>query len=388
MPKCTACGHSILYPLFNPTPQPLAALNLPKTQEEAVNALRYSMNFYECAFCSHVFNIDFDYSRIPYEEDSNRMYNSGIMWQQHLFKVTSLLDSYLNDWSKQVAIDIGAGDGQFFSILKGMHPETSYLGFEPGIDAKKIIDFPVIQDYFIPERDLKKYRPTLICCRHVIEHLENPREFVAQIAYWSLQYDLQPLCLFEVPKFDKALRMGRIGDFLYEHVNNFTRRSFQTMLQTSSYYEYALKSFYNGEVLVAIVQPQESGVQSSRILRQQFHLVKDSQDIKKELGRLGLAYKNVVLWGGTGKSAAFINLYNLTADRFPYVVDSDENKIGRYVPGTGQEIRSIRDLSTITFQAIIITTFWRATDICQEISSLGITCPVYVYNETKLQRVQ
>lgn len=388
MQNCIACGSNILYPLFRPNPQPLAALNLPKTQTEAVNALRYPMNFFMCAFCGHVFNISFDYTRIPYEEDSNRMFNSGVGWQQHLFKVAGLLNSYIPDWKNQVAIDIGTGDGQFFSMLKEQHPEAKYLGFEPGVDAKKITDFPVVQDYFIPERDLKKYRPTLICCRHVIEHLENPREFVAQIAYWSLQYDLQPLCLFEVPRFDKALRMGRVGDFLYEHVNNFTKKSFQIMLQTSSYYEHVLKSFYNDEVLVAVVQPQDSGTQSSRILRQQFILMKESQDIKKELERLGLAYKNTVLWGGTGKSAAFINLHGLTADRFPYVVDSDENKVGRFVPGTGQEIRSVKDLPAIAPQAIIITTFWRANDICKEIKSLGITCPVYVYNETKLQKVQ
>jgi len=47
----------------------------------------------------------------------------------------------------------------------------------------------------------------------------------------------------------------------------------------------------------------------------------------------------VAIWGGTGKSAAFMNRYAVDAARFPIVVDSDPAKVGTFVPGTGQEIR-------------------------------------------------
>jgi len=388
MNRCKACGHSISQSVFNPPPQPLSALNLPKTQEEAVDALRYSMNFYACGFCGHVFNTDFDVTRVPYSEDSNRMWNSGGLWQQHLNRVVDLLMEYMNSIRQEVAIDIGCGDGQFFSLLKQERPDTQYIGFEPGVDAQKVTDFKVIQDYFIPERDLKLYKPTVLVCRHVIEHMTNPRDFVAEIAYWSLKHGISPVCLFEVPQFDTALKLGRAGDFLYEHVSNFTRRSFKTMLETSSYFVHGIYECYKKEVLVGVIQPcgsslEKIDLQYSEFIKQKSKLFSSVFDCLESLNG-----KNIVFFGGTGKSAAFLNLNGITYDKFPLVVDSDEHKVGRYVPGAGQLIRHSSELPAINPDAIVITTHWRTRDICNEINSLKIICPVYSIKDNIFQRVQ
>jgi hypothetical protein len=107
-----------------------------------------------------MYNMDFKYEHIPYGEDSNLMYNSGSVWGHHLQHVVDLLLKDAHRWDEGNIIDIGCGDGQFFSLLKSQYSQARCIGFEPGIDAKKITDFPVVQDYFIPERDLKKYRPS------------------------------------------------------------------------------------------------------------------------------------------------------------------------------------------------------------------------------------
>jgi hypothetical protein len=80
----------------------------------------------------------------------------------------------------------------------------------------------------------------------------------------------------------------------------------------------------------------------------------------------------IYFWGGTGKSAAFLNVFGVNADRFPFVVDSDDNKVGKFVPGTGQEICSVDWLLKQKPGTIVITTPWRAKDICQEIKRRGI----------------
>jgi hypothetical protein len=38
----------------------------------------------------------------------------------------------------------------------------------------------------------------------------------------------------------------------------------------------------------------------------------------------------VAIWGGSGKSVAFINRYGLDSERFPTVVDSDAAKTGTF----------------------------------------------------------
>jgi hypothetical protein len=74
-------------------------------------------------------------------------------------------------------------------------------------------------------------------------------------------------------------------------------------------------------------------------------------------------------WGGTGKGAAFLNAYQITDSP---VVDSDPNKFGLYVPGTGQKIESPETLIENPTRIITITTRWRAADIYAEIQAKGI----------------
>jgi hypothetical protein len=368
----------------------LAALNLPRSQIDAIEALRYPMDFRMCAFCGHVWNIQFDYTRIPYAEDSNLMYNNGGAWQEHLCDIGRLAFKYRDVWHNKVAIDIGCGDGQFFSLLKKWAPDEKFLGFEPGIEAKKITDFEVVQDYFVPERDIKRYQPGLIVCRHVIEHLEQPRDFIAEIAYWSLQYDLKPVCIYEVPSFSHALELGRCGDYLYEHVSNFNCRSLSTMLSTSSYVLNSVDSYYSGEVLVACVTPSNFGI---KVIKKRFDAFEDKwqsqlTNVPVALAQLQKEYPVLAFWGGTGKGATFLNLFSINCDQFPIVIDSDKNKAGRFVPGTGQLIRYAGDIEQIKPDAIVITTPWRTQDICLELTARGITCPVFTLRQQTIQRVQ
>jgi hypothetical protein len=96
------------------------------------------------------------------------------------------------------------------------------------------------------------------------------------------------------------------------------------------------------------------------------------QNIIAELNSLSGSGQSLAIWGGTGKAATFIQHYQLDKDRFPYVVDSDSEKVGTFVPGMGQEIRHSSELTAIPADIIIITTQWRAADIYAEIKSRDI----------------
>ena len=56
------------------------------------------------------------------------------------------------------------------------------------------------------------------------------------------------------------------------------------------------------------------------------------------------------------------------------MVDSDYNKVGRFVPGTGQPIGPPEYLYDHPADAIVITTRWRAADIAREIAEREIPC--------------
>jgi hypothetical protein len=328
-----------------------------------------------CAICQHVFNVDFNYAKIPYAEDSNLMYNSGATWKSHMGDLITKLAAFQSHWGDRTVIDIGCGDGLFISKLKSMQPNANYLGFEPGIDATKITGFQVIRDYFIPERDIKRYRPKLLICRHVIEHLEDPRQFVSEIAYWCGNYGVDTLFLVEVPCFDKSLSLGRISDFLYEHVSNFTHKSFCKLFELSGYSELFVSKYYGDEILAGIFMTDKEEAGNNMRTAQKFSaLVLESVlAVTRQLADFQVQQEKLVFWGGTGKGAAFLNTYGIDAKAFPLVVDSDPRKIGRCVPGTGQVIQDPEILRHSSESIIVIATPWRADDIKADIDRRGLT---------------
>ncbi len=80
----------------------------------------------------------------------------------------------------------------------------------------------------------------------------------------------------------------------------------------------------------------------------------------------------MAIWGGTGKSAAFMCRYGVDAKRFPLVVDSDQEKVGSFVPGAGQEIGCRDWLLLLPVDTVIIPPQWRAADIVAEMRSIGV----------------
>lgn len=374
MTHCIACGYSITKPYFHQEDHPLSVMYLPKSRAEAEELKRFPMTFDTCLRCGHIFNSRFDYEAIPYETNSNLMYNKGVGWRVYIRELLRHMDRYYG-WQGKTCIEIGCGDGGFIEEMQNTYG-AHCIGFEPGIEQSRALEKGLIvyKDYFIPERDLIKYKPDMLVCRHVIEHLDRPLDFVTEIAYWCVRYHLTPLFLVEVPRIDKAVVQGRINDYLYEHVSNFTDRSFRQMFEQAGYDVLEQRIAYGDEVIVGLVRPKmlpDLGMHTEIAERASSELPALAQTIHDSL--LELAGKGTLaLWGGTGKSSSFMNAFKLDADRFPVVIDSDTNKCGFFVPGTGQEIQPPDVLLEKPVDYIIITTQWRAKDIYNEITGRGI----------------
>lgn len=369
MAHCIACGYSITYPLFHPENQPLAALHLPKDAKAAREVKRYPMNFHSCANCGHIFNIDFDYAQVPYENNSNLMYNTGSGWMDYMDAlVARLTQTYQGTW-----LEIGCGDGNFLQRVKKNQPSARIIGFEPGIEAQNAAKKGVeaVQDYFVPERDLPKYKPDVLICRHVIEHLDAPKDFIATLGYWCNMHKLYPVLVAEVPCIDKAITNARINDYLYEHVSNFTTFSFGNMFEMAGFDLLKLERGYADEVVLAEVKAKPAariGEIKASTDRYRGHIDTQAKNVATSLAEWKASKQKVAFWGGTGKSASFLNNFNVLAEEFPIVVDSDYNKVGRFVPRTAQEIRAPEYLNENTTDIIVITTQWRAKDIYAEIT--------------------
>jgi hypothetical protein len=366
---CPACGHHVAVSFYDGGARPLATLAWPRSADEARSMPRYALSFVRCVDCGHVYNRDFDYAVVPYSDKPNLMFNRGATWTTHLNRVRELILDCLSE--RPTVVEIGSGDGSFLKSLARTRPTGRYIGFDPNaVEGASEGLIELRRSLFDPISHLAECRPELIVSRHVFEHLMNPLGFVQELSFAAGWLGIETRLFIEVPCIDKAVQAGRTVDFFYEHNSNFTSTSLRRMLERCASGVERVERAYNDEVTYGIARfaqrPEQIALAREalafRARADQSHVA-----VRGALEALAQAGKTIAIWGGTGKAAAFIGQYGLDADRFGIVVDSDPDKAGTFVPGTGQEIRFRDYLLEHPVEIIVIATQWRAADIVLEI---------------------
>lgn len=335
---------------------------------------RLPLRFVRCVDCGHVFNTAFDYTRVPYADKPNRMFNRGADWSGFVSQLQSEMLDRLP--THPVVVEIGHGEGYFLRALHDARPAGRYVGFDPNgtaTTAGPALEFRNM--LFDPEPHILELNPDLILSRHVLEHLSDPLAFIQRMTFAASMTGIRPLLYLEVPCIDRALATGRIEDFYYEHNSHFTTESFSRMLRRSFTAIDALGHGYNGEVVYAFLRLKGSleHVEHARTAAAFRECTESARGtVALELASLYLSGQRVAIWGGTGKSAAFMHAFSVDAGRFPLVVDSDPGKVGSFVPGTGQRIQHRDVLKQHPAGIILIPPQWRAADILAEIEREGI----------------
>jgi len=349
--NCPVCGNSQYKPLVDLGKMPLSVLALTEDQDKSEKLASHRVDIVQCDWCSHVFNIGYDPSFTQPSVSGCTMYNSGSVWGDHLKEVADFVaDSTPRDG---LVVEIGAGDGGFASRVA----VNKYLAFEPSDDFLKCaLITRTCPRYFLPEKDVAEFHPSTIVMRHVLEHFTDPYTFLLSLSDNCHKQQVHPSLIVEVPCVEKALREGRLEDWVYEHPQHFTMESMFKLAYLSGWSMNYIRYCYGEEVLLARMTPDMSvsrHLQSDRFTTMLGHLRAASET---------LSHKNVVLWGGAGKSAMIINLLGLQAP----VVDSDRNKWGKCVPGTRLKIMAPNVIPALNPELVVITTNWRTEDILKE----------------------
>jgi len=285
--------------------------------------------------------------------------------------------SYLPD--NPVVIEIGHGDGSFLSNLSKLFQNGQFIGFDPHgakMNAnKQTKNTKFINELFEPMQHIYEIKPDLIISRHVLEHLVNPLGFLQQLSFAANHYHIAPHTYFEVPCIDRVLETGRTVDFYYEHSSQFTSQSFEEMLNRCALSIKEIGYGYDKEVIYSFSKINLSD-KSTDIVNSARKFYADAtfglENIRLQIEEIYNSGAAVAVWGGTGKSAAFMCRYGLDDNRFPIVVDSDKSKISTYVPGMGQAIKFRDWLKTNPVEIVIIPQQWRARDIIQEMKKCKI----------------
>jgi len=372
---CPACHSSDLELLIDMGEQPMSLVALEKDPHHSKVQECYPIVMLICRNCTHVFNSEYKSENVKYTAAGCRMFNAGSGWQEHINDVYQMLHPITADEALDLVIEIGAGDCEF---LAGIDTKAGKIAVDP---CESVLNaarygFTFYREHFDPVQHIPRGAGNvLLVLRHLLEHFERPRDILESIARATKARPNPSILYIEVPSCENALRRCRIEDWTYEHPQHFTVGSMRALLRSAGLDHFIVLPKYSGEVLSVIVkiapeEPHDSDLCTDLVLMDYERM---EQNIAREMGWMRHHSLNTVFWGGAGKSAMFIRKFHLPEDD-TIVVDSDEEKWGMCVPGTGIKIQPPSVLQDVRPDYVIATTSWRADDIRDEIVRDDIPC--------------
>jgi SAM-dependent methyltransferase len=374
---CPVCASEDLIDLLDVGELPVLCNQLCSTEEAAqsVGLGRIQLGF--CRRCGHVFNSAFDGSKLQYSpEYENSLHCSGMFQSYADDLVKHLVQRY--DLREKRVMEVGCGQGDFLRSLCAAGDNTGF-GFDPSYAGSNEDPRVTIRPVSFAEIE-GNHEADFVCCRHVLEHIEQPREFLK-----ALVAKLKPgtAVFFEVPNVLFTIRDGGIWDIIYEHCGYFSPTSLKRVFQLAGLNVKEVEETFNGQFLVihAEVSSSPSDVDSVEPglegLAQGFAESYRSKidHWRKVLDDAEADRERVVAWGAGSKGNTFLNLVgpNVTA-----IVDINPKKRGKFVAGTGQPIVAPEQLDETPPSTVVIMNPAYQSEIASALQAMGIQAKLLV----------
>jgi hypothetical protein len=294
-----------------------------------------------------IYNDAFDIDIIVYDKNYDNEQGVSLRFQQHLLDVAEMVELYMG---KESLVEVGCGKGLFLEML--LNRKVDIVGFDPTYIGKN----PRVIKKFFEKGIIKKPANGLIL-RHVLEHIENPFDFLKQLKEAN---GGNGLIYIEVPCFDWICDNRVWFDIFYEHVNYFRLDDFSRMFGKII----SSGRFFGGQYLYIIADLST--------LREPYNVLQTSIDFPLDFLN-GLKSNDkvnnnekVCIWGGGSKGVIFSLLRQRESLPVDFVIDVNPAKQGKYLPLTGLLVQSPEDV----------------------LSKLPIGSSIYVMNSNYLEEVK
>ena len=383
MHSCPVCSSSDVEIFFEMNDIPVHCNVLLATREEAVNAPRGDMKLGFCRSCGHIYNAAFKPALMVYTQAYENSLHFSPRFQQFAEELARGLISRYDLHGKDI-IELGCGKGDFLKLMCDLGENRGY-GFDASYEPELMNEnatqerFTVIQDFYSPK--YSAYNADFVCCRHVLEHIEFPNEFVDNVRL-AIGSRMNAVIYFEVPNALWTLQDLGIWDLIYEHCSYFTANSLSRLFSLHGFEVKRLDEHFHQQFLGIELVPKnsdpsnwKSGLTINDVAKYVAEFAENYRTKveawKKQFERLKSEGKRSIVWGGGSKGITFLNVMKQHAD-IDYMVDLNPRKQGMYVSGSGQKIISPEFLKDYQPDAVIIMNPIYTDEIRRMLSDLGI----------------
>ena len=274
-------------------------------------------------------NVLFDSTKLNYDANYDNEQAISVVFQNHLNDVVDILSPFLSD--KKI-IEVGCGKGHFLELLlsKGYNAygcDPTYTGYND----------KVIKSFFSESLGLSG---DVIILRHVLEHIQNPIDFLKIIAEVNGN---RGLIYIEVPDFNWIVNNQTYFHIFYEHVNYFRPDDFLKIFGNivsrgtlfQGQYQYVLADLGSIQIPPYVLE------ESDNVEAIQF------AELDKLVKGLSVINKPLFIWGAASKGVILaLHLHNAGV-KVDNLIDINPNKQGKFTALTGIQIISPEEFNEI-----------------------------------------
>jgi SAM-dependent methyltransferase len=351
-------------------------------REQARRAPQAKLEIVACTACGHACNAAFDPRQVAYSPAYDNSQHFSSTFREYATRLADrLIDTY--DVSQKSVVDIGCGRGDLLMLLAERGRNRGF-GFDPSFDPATAVAsetrVTISQQYFEREH-AAEIVPALVCCRHVLEHVFDPLQFLRNL-HQSVTGAGTPLLYLEVPSGERLLRSAGLWDYIYEHYSYFSRTSLEIVLRAAGFEVLRIEEDFGGQFLCAEARPMVGSVEVPAIRGS----VIDSADITVAARRmqanlsgwrtwaelLSASGRTATIWGAGSKGVMFLNLLGLSApEPVDFAIDQNPNKTDRYLAVSGQVVLAPEALAHRDVDQVIVMNAIYRSEIQTRLAMVG-----------------
>ena len=339
--NCTICGNTInSFKIFDLLPVSSAHL----LDSPITDNLNYSFNAGYCDQCFHISNIDHGLTDIVNTYTDSQYITKKAISSQMSKNLETIRDFILSnlDMSSKELLEIGSGSGElaeYFS-LNGAIVTT----IDPCIESYNGTQIKHYQEFFdlnFLNKNNKLY--DIIIARHIIEHTQNPIEFLKLCDKIT---NINSLIYIEVPNLENTLDAQRAIDFFNDHVQHFSITSMVSAAMSAGFRVVETLSILNKAHIGFVLRKQQSiELLLSKSMKKHKLLIQEINNCE-----------NFSIYGAGAHAVTFISqLDHKNIKKIKNIFDNDINKNKKYLLTSNIEITTPTE-NNINDSGMIINT--------------------------------
>tara|TARA_B100000989_G_scaffold127405_1_gene94580 strand:- start:340 stop:1509 length:1170 start_codon:yes stop_codon:yes gene_type:complete len=334
--------------------------NFPITEIILKKPIKKNINFKQlinyCTDCHHI--------SLGYQYDQLNFYNENYLNSSHSYSNRHSNEFFLNFVKSKLkkktntVMEIGAND--LFLLEKFKNYFQKAVAIDPCVrPSKKLKNIKCIKRFIsdVKTKDIN-FTPDVILCSQTLEHIENPKKFIADMVKFGNQ---NTQYFFQFPSCESLIDRSSFDQLHQQHLNIFSLNSVQKILLMNNFeiinYDFnenhygSLMIYFKTTKKIRKIKIKKNKVSFTRKYENYKKFMQSNIDIVKKYKSRG--YKIYAI--GAGLMTPVLNYHlNGLLNLAENILDDDKRKINKFLPNINSKIKSLSK-TNIENAVVIIT---------------------------------